>query len=169
MTNGPELGAIARAIIDENRYMTLGTADAGGLPWVSPVWYACADYREFFWVSDPQATHSLNIAANPRVSAVIFDSGVRPGSGQGVYMSALAEQLAGAGLERGIDVFSRESEAQGARPWEVADEHGGVARLVEEPEGGRAPARLRLYRAAVSQHFILDPAAPVDRRTPVTP
>jgi Pyridoxamine 5'-phosphate oxidase len=28
--------AIARATIDANTYMTLGTADESGLPWVSP-------------------------------------------------------------------------------------------------------------------------------------
>ena len=51
MTEQQELGAMARAIIDSNRYMALGTADASGLPWVSPVWYAPAEYRESFWVS----------------------------------------------------------------------------------------------------------------------
>jgi hypothetical protein len=34
-----ELEAMARAIVDSKRYMTLGTADESGLPWVSPVWY----------------------------------------------------------------------------------------------------------------------------------
>jgi len=45
----------ARAIIDANSYMTLGTADAEGRPWVSPVWFSTADPRELFWVSDPDA------------------------------------------------------------------------------------------------------------------
>lgn len=56
-----DLDALAREIIDVNRYMTLGTADAGGRPWVSPVWYAPEDQLEFFWVSDPQARHSRNL------------------------------------------------------------------------------------------------------------
>ena len=43
-----EREAMARAIVDGNSYMTLGTADAEGLPWASPVWYAPASYREFF-------------------------------------------------------------------------------------------------------------------------
>jgi hypothetical protein len=42
-----------RAIVDANSFMTLATADADGLPWASPVWFAPAEYREFFWVSDP--------------------------------------------------------------------------------------------------------------------
>ena len=35
-----DLGEVARAIIDGNRYMVLGTADTTGRPWVSPVYYA---------------------------------------------------------------------------------------------------------------------------------
>ena len=42
MVEGEELEAIARMIIDPNRFMTLGTADEEGVPWVSPVWYAPA-------------------------------------------------------------------------------------------------------------------------------
>jgi hypothetical protein len=34
-----DLGAIARAIIDSNRYMTLGTADEAGRPWQLPTLY----------------------------------------------------------------------------------------------------------------------------------
>ena len=33
-----DLGAIARAIIDANQYMTIGTADQSGTPLVSRVW-----------------------------------------------------------------------------------------------------------------------------------
>ena len=154
MSDTHELADVARAIIAANSYMTIGTADEDGLPWVSPVWFAPADHREFFWVSDPDATHSRNIAARPQVSIVIFDSRVPIGTGQAAYMTATAEQLAGAELERGIEVFSRRSEEHGARPWTTADIH--------------APARLRLYRATASRHWVLDPDSPTDRRARVT-
>jgi predicted pyridoxine 5'-phosphate oxidase superfamily flavin-nucleotide-binding protein len=35
-----DLDAVARAVFAGNRYMTLGTADEHGQPWVSPVWFA---------------------------------------------------------------------------------------------------------------------------------
>jgi pyridoxamine 5'-phosphate oxidase-like protein len=38
----PELAAVARQVIDANRYLVLGTADQHGVPWLSPVWYAHA-------------------------------------------------------------------------------------------------------------------------------
>jgi nitroimidazol reductase NimA-like FMN-containing flavoprotein (pyridoxamine 5'-phosphate oxidase superfamily) len=134
--------AHARALIDANLYMVLGTADQNGLPWATPVYYAPSEYREFFWVSKPEARHSRNIAARPEVSIVIFDSSVPIGTGQGVYMSARAEKLEGSEREHGIDVFSRRSLA-----------HGGSAFTVEDAQ---EPARLRLYRATAVEQYVLD-------------
>jgi len=54
--------AIARAIVDANVYMTLGTADAEGRPWVSPVFFAASGYRDYYWISSPDARHSRNLA-----------------------------------------------------------------------------------------------------------
>jgi pyridoxine/pyridoxamine 5'-phosphate oxidase len=150
MTNQSELDAVAREIIDTNLYMTLGTADGTGRPWVSPVYYAPEGYRDFFWVSSPEARHSHNLATRPEVSVVIFDSQVPAGTGQGVYMSAVAEELTDADLVRGIDLFSRRSQAHGAGPW--------------GPQDVLPPARHRLYRAVASEHFVLGPK---DVRTPV--
>jgi nitroimidazol reductase NimA-like FMN-containing flavoprotein (pyridoxamine 5'-phosphate oxidase superfamily) len=151
-----ELPAIARAIIDANNYMTLGTADESGLPWASPVWYAPEAYREFFWVSSPEARHSRNLATRPELAIVIFDSTAPIGTGgeQAVYMSAVADQPAGKELDRGIEIFSRRSEAQGARAWTREDV--------------LPTAPIRVYRATVLEHSMLDPAASPDRRTPVT-
>ncbi|MGZ4279092.1 MAG: pyridoxamine 5'-phosphate oxidase family protein [Solirubrobacteraceae bacterium] len=141
----------ARAVIDANRYMTLGTADASGHPWVTPVWFAPADHREFFWVSSPAARHSRNIAVRPAVSIVIFDSRVPVGSATAVYMTAVAQELTGAAQEHGLEVFARESAAQRLRVWGPADV--------------TAPGRHRLYRAAVTEQWVLDPH---DERLPVT-
>ncbi len=143
----------ARAIVDANSFMTLATADADGLPWASPVWFAPAEYREFFWVSDPEARHSRNLAVRPQLAIVIFDSTVTPGEGQAVYMSAVAEQLEGDALEAGLATFNERSAAQGLRAW--------------GPDDVRDPARHRLYRATVSEHFVL--RADRDERVPVSP
>ena len=151
MTEANELTAQARAILDANRYMTLATADESGVPWASPVWFASADYRAFFWVSAPGARHSRNLAARPQVGIVIFDSQVPGGAGQAVYLSATAEEVAGADVDEGMEIFSREIEAQGLPIW-TSDQV-------------RAPARHRLYRAVASEHFVLSPR---DERIPVS-
>src|SRR5262245_31091091 len=97
----------ARTVIDSNRYMALGTAGSGGHPWVSPVWFASDDYKQFYWVSSPDARHSRNVAVRPEVAIAIFDSSVPVGGAQAVYMSGLAEELTGSELEGGIEVFGR--------------------------------------------------------------
>jgi nitroimidazol reductase NimA-like FMN-containing flavoprotein (pyridoxamine 5'-phosphate oxidase superfamily) len=153
LTDDPR--ASARAVIDSNSYMTLGTADEGGRPWVSPVWFAHSGYREFFWVSSPEAQHSRNIEARPEVSIVVFDSQVAVGSALAVYMSARAEELSGADLERDIAFFDTASQAQGlTRRWALEDM--------------LAPAPYRLYRATVTQHWVLDPDSSPDDRAEVT-
>ena len=48
-TSGADVDAHARALIDANLYVTLGTADADGVPWVSPVYFATDGYAEFYW------------------------------------------------------------------------------------------------------------------------
>ena len=145
---------MAQNVIESNRYMVLGTADEAGVPWVTPVWFAQSDYRRFIWVSAPDRRHSRNIRARPELSIVIFDSQVPVGSARAVYMSARAEELSGADLERDIAGFDAASQAQGlGRRWALEDV--------------RAPAPYRLYRATVSQHWVLDPDSSPDDRAEV--
>ena len=140
----------AKAIVDANLYMVLGTADAEGRPWVTPVYFAADAYRDFYWVSSPEARHSRNLAAREEVAIVVFDSSVPIGGAQAVYLSGVAQELVGDERDHGIHVFSRRSVSHGAGPWTIAD--------VE------APARLRLYRATAVEQDVLGPG---DRRVPV--
>jgi len=73
------------------------------------------------------------------------------GTGQAVYMSATARQLAGAERMRALDVYSRRSVEHGGSVWTVAD---------VEP-----PARFRLYGAVAVEHSVLDAH---DRRVAVS-
>jgi hypothetical protein len=135
--------------------MTLATADESGVPWASPVWFATEDYRALYWVSAPSARHSRNLAVRPALSIVVFDSTVAPGSGQAVYMVAVARQVPESDVEQGLGVFSRVSVRSGLRGF-TADRVSG-------------DGRLRLYHATVTEHYILDPDAPVEVRIAVSP
>lgn len=157
MEQHKELSLMARAIIDSNMYMTLGTADKTGQPWVSPVYFSCADYQQFFWISSPEARHSRNIAARPQISIVIFDSRVPVGKGQAVYMSAVAEQLTGSEFDRGLAIYNGR--------FSDPAEHG--VRIIESKDL-QGSALYRLYRATASEHWVLDPARRPDLRTQVT-
>jgi pyridoxine/pyridoxamine 5'-phosphate oxidase len=141
-TSQHDLARVARAVIDANCYMTLATADGAGRPWPSPVWYAHADYREFFWISSPATRHSRNLAERPEAGIVIFDSHPLPGTAQAVYLTVTAAEVTTGQLSRGVEVFSSRSQALGIRRW-TADEV-------------RGPAPLRLYRARVSELSVID-------------
>ena len=153
MTSDTDTGAIARAIIGSGLYMVLGTADADGNPWTSPVYYAHDGYSRFLWVSRPHREHSQNVARRPRVSIVIFNSGAAISTGQAVYMAAEARETTDAERDEGISVFSRRSQLHGAGAWAVDDVTGSAA--------------LRLYIATASEHWILRPGT--DDRISVKP
>lgn len=137
-----DLARVARAAIDANSYLTLATADRAGLPWPSPVWYAHAGYREFFWVSAPGTRHSRNLAERPEAGIVIFDSHVPAGTAQAVYLTVTTAEVTAEELIRGIGVFSARSRERLGKPW--------------TPDDVRAPSALRLYRASVSEVWVVD-------------
>jgi nitroimidazol reductase NimA-like FMN-containing flavoprotein (pyridoxamine 5'-phosphate oxidase superfamily) len=139
VTQEQDLDAVARSIVDTNRFMALGTADESGMPWVSPVWYATLSYREYVWVSRPGARHSRNLAQRPQVAIAIYDSH-RPGGWSAFYMTAVAEELEH--VDDALDSFNRRSEAQGLRAWSRAE-------VVP-------PGEFRLYRATATEQFVLD-------------
>ena len=150
---GNDPGGVAHRIMDTILYMVLATADESGRPWASPVYFAHAGYAELFWVSSPEATHSRNIAVRPEVSIVVFDSTVPVGTGQGVYMTAVAAETSGEELERGIEIFSRRSLETGGQAWTADDVQGTTG--------------LRLYRAVASEHSILAKDGAPDHRVVV--
>jgi nitroimidazol reductase NimA-like FMN-containing flavoprotein (pyridoxamine 5'-phosphate oxidase superfamily) len=91
--------ALARRTIASNRFLVLGTVDPSGRARVSPVWFTMVDHREVYWLSNPESHHSHNIARNPEVSLVVFDSSLDPHTGQAVYLEATAARVPDEELE----------------------------------------------------------------------
>jgi len=144
---------VVRDIVEASRYLVLATADATGRPWSTPVYFAHIGFTEYFWVSSPEVTHSRNIAVRPEVGIAVFDSQAAIGTGQGVYMSAVAKLLEGGEIARGMEAFSRRSVAHGGHRWASEDVRPG--------------AGLRLYRATAGSHWILAKDGRPDHRIPV--
>jgi nitroimidazol reductase NimA-like FMN-containing flavoprotein (pyridoxamine 5'-phosphate oxidase superfamily) len=134
--------AKAKQIIDVSLYMVLATSDPSGQPWATPVYFAHSSYREFFWISQPDATHSVNLRDRRDVGIVIFDSSVPINTGQGVYISGVARELPAHETADGLEIFSKRS-----------GEHGGDEVTIEDV---RPPARHRLYQATAEAHYVLD-------------
>ena len=151
MTTDDNERAAFEAIVGASSYMILATADATGLPWASPVWFASTDFRQFFWVSSPDARHSQNLAARPELAISIFDSRQPPYSGQGVYVSATGEMVPEPEIDAGLEVYSGVSRQRGLPEWDRSKV--------------TSPAEHRLYRATATELFILDSH---DERQPVS-
>ena len=56
-------------LLAANKYMVLATADADGVPWATPVYFAPRDESRLYWVSSPDSRHSRNIAVRATVTA----------------------------------------------------------------------------------------------------
>jgi hypothetical protein len=139
------LATHAQAIIDTNRYLTLATADQDGRPWVTPVYFAPAGLREYYWTSTTDARHSRNLAECPQASIVIFDSTVAPYHGRAVYAAVQAGELSGDDLDPALEIYPG------------ADSRGGTPLTREEVT---APSPYRLYRAMASDLWVLCPREP---------
>jgi uncharacterized protein YhbP (UPF0306 family) len=137
-----DLTELAKSIIDQSLYMVLATSDRTGQPWASPVYFAHRDYREFFWISEPEATHSVNLRDRREVGGVIFDSTVPMGKGQGVYVLGVARELPAHETEEGIRIFSKRSRGHGGQRWGLNDV--------------KPPAQHRLYQATAEALYVLD-------------
>jgi hypothetical protein len=116
------------------------------------VWFAHDDYTTFFWMSEPTARHSQNIAERADIDIVIFDSTVSPRDRNAVFVEAIAEQVPDIDVDRVVAIYSARSVARGLAPL-APDEVTGVASF-------------RLYRARASAHFVLEDEH--DRRVRLT-
>lgn len=77
-------------VLAANRYLVLGTADADGQPWVTPVFFAPLNSNRVCWVSSPDSRHSRNIAHRNAVAITVFDSTVAVGRAEAAYFDAHA-------------------------------------------------------------------------------
>lgn len=141
----PDLVAHARAVIDSTLYLVLGTVDPEGRPWSSPVYFAPAGDRTFYWLSDIDARHSRHVADHPDVSIVVFDSTVAPYHGRAVYAVGQAREVPGSDLEQALASYPRPGGE-------------GVTRFAAHEVS--PPARYRLYEATATDLWVLCPRPP---------
>ena len=145
--------AHARTILDGTCYAVLATADAHGTPWATPVWFAPDDLDRLYWLSWPGSRHSRLIEQRPEVALTVFDSHAVPNEGTAFYAAAQARQCPDEQLDDGLGIVNRRALAQ------------GIGEVTRERITGAA--RLRLYVAEITEAWVLDQDAEVDRRAPV--
>jgi hypothetical protein len=145
----------ARALLGDNSYVVLGTADADGRPWVTPVWFAPDGLDRLYWLSWPGARHSQLVEQRPEIAVTVFDSTVAPHEGAAFYATANARRCPQDDLDEALTIVNRRSVSQGLDAWTV--------------DRVSSPARLRLYVAVYTDRWVLDQDADVDQRVPLAP
>jgi len=146
-------------LLAQHRYVVLGTADEGGRPWVTPVFYAADGEYRILWVSAPDSRHSRNIGARPEVAITVFDSHAPIGGAEALYLEATAVPVASDARAAALAVLNtRLPDRQQLGPEDL------------EPAGP-----LRVYQAVITRHFVLIRGGDsrfdnvTDARLPVTP
>jgi|SRR4051794_40650997 hypothetical protein len=158
-TAAPDLWAMAREVLDEQRYIVLGTIDVDGRPRVSPVYFTPDRYVDLYWVSHPDTHHSANLARDSRVAGVVYDSTLAPGQGRAVYVDGRAREIPADELDAHCPVAF--DPARGGRAF--------------APHEMRGDADLRLWLLHVESWEVHIPAGhPTlgtgrDRRVPIDP
>lgn len=80
----------AKELIADIHHVPLATVSEDGAAHNTPVFMAFDDHLTGYWSSHPETVHSHNIARDPRVFLVVFDS--REGHG-GLFVRALAQVI----------------------------------------------------------------------------
>jgi nitroimidazol reductase NimA-like FMN-containing flavoprotein (pyridoxamine 5'-phosphate oxidase superfamily) len=146
-------------LLNEHRYVVLGTADEDGRPWATPVFYAADGEYRIVWVSAPDSRHSRNISARPEVAITVFDSHAPIGGAEALYLEATAAPVADDARAAALAVLNNR-----------LPDHQQLG-----PEDLRPAGTLRVYEAVITRHFVLIRGGDsrfdnvTDGRLPVTP
>ncbi|KGN34760.1 pyridoxamine 5'-phosphate oxidase [Knoellia sinensis KCTC 19936] len=146
MSDDTDLVEHAHSLLHRIAYVTLGTVDADGRPWTTPVYFAADGLTDFYWTSSRGSLHSENLESRSRISLVVFDSTVPAYHGRAVYAvgsAAIVDEPSD--LEHGLTVYPG------------PESRGGSALTVEDVTGD---SPWRLYRARASQVWVLCPREP---------
>jgi uncharacterized protein YhbP (UPF0306 family) len=87
----------AREIIRNIPYITIASVDLDGQPWNAPVFAAYDKEFNFYFGTYKDSQKAINIRTNSNIFIVIYDSTSPAGTGEGVYMRAVAKELVGPG------------------------------------------------------------------------
>lgn len=82
-----------QALLAKIPYVAIATVSAEGQPWNSPVVGRFDDDLNLYWVSWRKTQHSRNIADEPRIFVVVYDSQIPEGTGFGLYLQMRARAL----------------------------------------------------------------------------
>lgn len=142
-----ELNKKAVKILKSNIYLTLATTD-GELPWAAPLFYCIDGNSNFYFISQMDSVHIVQILKQPKVAFAIFDSHQPEGEGNGVQGTGTVFLLEGNEVVEGL-------------------KHYSTTFIDLKPESLASPSPYRLFKLQTNSFFVLDPEAKTDKRVEV--
>ncbi len=91
---------MAKDIIKNNKFLSLATVDNDGKVWSTPLSYSVDENYNFYFTSELDSKHVMNIMDNPEVSFTIFDSTKRVSDIDGLQVTGIVGQVDPSELEK---------------------------------------------------------------------
>ena len=130
--------------LQSHNTMTLATC-AGDAPWAATVFYASDDLQLYFF-SSPDARHSVNLAANPRVAVTIQEDYKDWRAIKGIQLEGRVMLVDGViDKAKAMVVYARK--------------YADVVKLFTDPTSGifhQAFLKVKFYRVAPEKVFFID-------------
>ncbi len=145
----------ARNILTDNQYMTLGTVNPDGKPWVSPVVYFYDKKWNLYFMSLPGSRHCQNILENNILAVAIFDSHQDLGQGVGLQIEAEARV---APISETVKVLKYSI----LRKWPY-----GLASTIKDTRRFMKLYNYRFYKITPTKIWLNDPRKKTDERVRV--
>lgn len=138
--------------LQSHNTMTLATC-AGDQPWAATVFYA-SDDLELYFFSSPDARHSVNLSANPRVAVTVQEDYKDWRAIKGIQLEGRVVPIEGV-IEKAkaMAVYARK--------------YSDVIRLFTDPSSGiyhKAFLKVRFYRVVPERVFFIDNAQGFGKR-----
>ena len=138
-----------RAFLQHHTTLVLATADAGGSPWASTLFYVADPDLGLTFVSMPQSRHALNLAARPYAAAAVNTQHTHWRTVLGVQVEGETTLLGDERRERALRQFSARF------PW-LRDLRR--SRDPDERAIGESLAAANVYRLAPNRLVLIDNA-----------
>lgn len=82
-----------KELIEENKFLSLATVDNDGNLWSTPLSYSYDEDYNFYFTSELDSQHIINIIDNPNVSFTIFDSTKRVSEVDGLQIRGIVGEV----------------------------------------------------------------------------
>ncbi len=91
---------MTKEIIEGNKFLSLATVDNDGNLWTTPLSYSYDEDYNFYFTSELDSQHIINIIDNPNVSFTIFDSTKRVSDVDGLQIRGIVGEVDKDNLEK---------------------------------------------------------------------